>query len=443
MRSLQTQLAVGLGLALAVLVVLLLGIGSYSLWQLAEVFVAARLEHDMENLAAALHFDRAGRPLLDAQRINPVFRQPYSGHYYKIRVDTLELRSRSLWDADLVMPPVTGNRVTRRFASGPRQQQLLVVARQFRIQDRPVAIAVTEDFSDLAAGLRRLTLWLALTALLLLGGLIIVQRLLIRRGLRPLETARQDIIRLGRGEIQHLSGPSPREMQPLVEEINRLIVVMEQRLQRSRHALGNLAHALKTPLTILSHLAAQPRVKAQGELCGDLERQTRQIQLLIERELKRARIAGAAAPGQRVVLAGEVDDLIATLRKIHRAKALAIQCRIPTDLAFPGDRDDLLELLGNLLDNACRWAAGTVRLTVTVTAGWQWLTVEDDGPGCAPAELERLTRRGIRIDESQAGHGLGLAIVTAIVEQYDGRIRLGRSAELRGFQVEVALPLPI
>ena len=178
----------------------------------------------------------------------------------------------------------------------------------------------------------------------------------------------------------------------------------------------------------------------QGNLRGELTRQTQQIRLLIDRELKRARIAGLSNPAQRIVLAKEVTDLVDTLKKIHWRKVLDIQCGIPVDCIFPGDRDDLLEMLGNLLDNACHWAGAKVRMTVTETSGQLTFTVEDDGPGCPREQLELLTQRGMRIDESRAGHGLGLSIVADIVEQYNGCLFFSDSRELGGFLAQVDLP---
>jgi signal transduction histidine kinase len=141
-----------------------------------------------------------------------------------------------------------------------------------------------------------------------------------------------------------------------------------------------------------------------------------------------------------VVLTDEVADLVETLKKIYRDKRLDVQCRIPPNSLFPGERNDLLELLGNLLDNACQWASHRARLTIKETDQWQQLIVEDDGPGAPLEQLERLTLRGARIDESRSGHGLGLAIVNDIAEQYGGRLHLGRSQDLGGFLAEVELP---
>jgi len=440
MRSLQSRLSTGIVIALALLVAVLLAVGSYSLRHLAEDFVAERLEHDMDALLAAMFFNGRKQLRLQPGRLSPIFRQPYSGHYYKIQAGDVTLRSRSLWDADLSIPPTIRNRITRRFIRGPQDQQLLMLARTFRLQGQDIVIAVTEDFTGLAAGLRRLTVNLSLLALLLLSILILAQRWLVRQGLKPLEKIRQDILRLTHGEINRLNADTPSEVRPLVEQINHLIGIMEKRLQRSRHALGNLAHALKAPLTILMQLVEQPEIKAQEDIGEELALQTRQIHSLLNRELKRARIAGAATPGQRVVLTDEVADLVETLKKIYRDKRLDVQCRIPPNSLFPGERNDLLELLGNLLDNACQWASHRARLTIKETDQWQQLIVEDDGPGAPLEQLERLTLRGARIDESRSGHGLGLAIVNDIAEQYGGRLHLGRSQDLGGFLAEVELP---
>jgi len=443
MTSLQARLSAGLILALALLTVLAVAVGGYSLRQMAEDFVAARLEHDLEAVLAALSFDANGQPQLAADRIGANFRQPYSGHYYQIETARGELSSRSLWDADLTLPPLAPDRVTRAFITGPQEQRLLLVGRIFRVQDRPVAIAVTEDFTPVNAGLRRLLVELIVIAGVLFGALLWLQRLIVRRGLAPLEQVRRELPRLARGEIPQLSLEAPAEVRPLVAELNRLLDLLNQRQRRSRHALGNLAHALKTPLTALTQLAEQP--PSPGDATGwwqDLRRQLQHIRALTERELKRARIAGGGAPGQRVLLDREVADLIATLRRIHRDRELAIEARIPPGSGFAGDRDDLLELLGNLLDNACQWAESRVRLTVGANTDTLYLRIEDDGPGCPPDQLEALQQRGTRIDESRAGYGLGLAIAGDIVAQYGGTLRLGRSEDLDGFLAEAVLPCP-
>jgi signal transduction histidine kinase len=161
----------------------------------------------------------------------------------------------------------------------------------------------------------------------------------------------------------------------------------------------------------------------------------------LERQLGRARLAGGASPGQRTELAREVAQLVRALRTIYRDKELDIRCEIPPKTVFPGDREDLLELLGNLMDNACKWARQRVRVRAGMAADLS-LVVEDDGPGCPEEMLSELARRGARVDESTAGHGLGLSIVRDVVDGYGGRLQFGRSPFLGGFQVQVSIPLP-
>lgn len=443
MTSLQARLSTGLILALALLTLLAVAAGGYSLRQMAENFVAARLEHDLEAVLAALSFDASGQPQLAVDRIGANFRQPYSGHYYQIETAGGELCSRSLWDADLALPPLAASHITRAFITGPQEQRLLLVGRAFRVQNQSVAIAVTEDFTPVNAGLRRLLLEFILIAVVLFGALLWLQRLIVRRGLAPLDQVRRELPRLARGEIPQLSLEAPAEVRPLVAELNRLLELLHQRQRRSRHALGNLAHALKTPLTVLTQLAEHPPPpSAAADGWRDLRQQLQHIRALTERELKRARIAGSGAPGQRVLLDREVKDLIATLRRIHRDREIVIEARIPPGSGFAGDRDDLLELLGNLLDNACQWAKTRVRLTTGADADHLWLRIEDDGPGCPPDQLDELRQRGTRIDESRTGHGLGLAIASDIVAHYGGVLRLGRSEALGGFLAEATLPCP-
>jgi len=434
--SLRARLSSNLALVLTLLVLSLLLLAWLGLRSITENFVAARLQHDLEALISELQFDRTLALRLAPDAMGRIYQQPYSGHYFKAVSGEQVLRSRSLWDADLPLP--TPDRESRRLIlPGPGEQQLLVLTQRVALQNQPVVVAVAEDIAPLGAGLRRLMLVAVLVSLTGLGVLLALQHRIVVRGLRPLETARRQVAALSEGAIRQLDPDTPSEIRPLVLELNRLLTLTETRLTRSRHALGNLAHALKTPLTVILQLAEH----LPGENGRLLRQQGEAIRQLMERELRRARIAGAPVPGQRVLLITEVDDLVDTLRRIYRARDLWFQQRIPPDSQFPGDRDDLLELLGNLLDNACQHARREIRVTVTRRERLL-LAVEDDGPGCAPETLETLTRRGQRADERGQGHGLGLAIVTEIVQQYGGELWLDTSPELGGLRVTVELPRP-
>lgn len=442
MRSLTARLTISLLLALALLSAGWLGAIRYSLRQLTETFVATRLSHDADNLLTAVEVGPDGRVRLIEARLDRLFLQPYSGHYFAIiQRDVGDqprvLRSRSLWDSELSVPPADGwPDEGRLYLAGPLDQWLLAQRRRATVGGRALEVIVAEDVTTLEQGLRRLLLGFAITVVLMLILLGAVQAFIVRLGLRPLRRVQADIQRLDRGEIRQLDARAPAEIRPLVSGINHLLSTLEQRLQRSRHALGNLAHALKTPLAVLTQLAD----RAPGEDGRILREQARTIDGLISRELKRARIAGPAVPGQRRLSGAEIEELLATLRRIYRDKGLTLQTRMAPNPPLPGDRDDLLELLGNLLDNACQWARSVVRLTATGTTTASELTIEDDGPGCPDDQLERLTRRGVRLDEQQQGHGLGLAIVADIVEQYGGALRFDRSPELDGLRVTVHLP---
>lgn len=439
MRSLRTRLDAGLIVSLALIFSAQWAIVGGAIRLLAENYVASRLQHDADNLLAALTFGEGGAPELSPDRIDPIYKRPFSGHYFKIAVGDRLLRSRSLWDQDLLLPPVSvGARAVQRLP-GPQGQTLLVLNGGFRKQGRDVAIAVSEDLTPIEADIRRFQLRYGLVSLAALIFLIAAQRWIVAAGLRPLQKARDDVAALERGEIERLREEAPDEVKPLIGEINRLLEATRQRLARSRNATGNLAHALKAPLTLLLQAADRDEMRAHPALRDELIRRTGTVRDLIERELKRARLSGSASPGRPYSLREEIPPLLDALTKIYHEKPLRFETDLPEGRVTLGDREDLLELFGNLLDNAAKWAQGRVALKVEADEAVR-ITVEDDGPGCAPEALDRLSRRGVRIDESAVGHGLGLSIVKEIVDQYSGEIGFGRSERLGGFKVWVKLP---
>ena len=436
MRSLTTRLTTSLTLTVLILGGLFMGGLHYSLRHLAIIFVSARLTHDLDNLLTGLQFEGDFRLTLDQSRLTRFFKQPYSGHYFVVRAGNQVIRSRSLWDATLALPPGTERERERAFfLTGPNQQQLLALERDIRRQGQTVSLLVTEDFNPIDDTLSRLQLRIGLVALLVLIGLLIAQYLIVRRGLQPLFKVRNDMLRLSAGKIRQINTPVPKEIQPLVVELNRLLDILARRVERSHHALGNLAHALKTPLAVLTHITDQISTNDAVEI----RQQAGHIKSLIERELKRSRIAGAATPGQQVQLSIVVEELVDTLQKIYHDSDLRIDVDVMAELIFPGDRNDLMELLGNLLDNACQWANHRIVLRGINKDTTLIISIEDDGPGCPPERLIELTERGTRLDESGPGHGLGLSIVYEIVHQYGGDLSLGTSQALGGFKATVTL----
>jgi signal transduction histidine kinase len=304
---------------------------------------------------------------------------------------------------------------------------------------RLLTIAVAEDYSPIEGEFGVFQWRYVLITCAVLLGLIALQMWVVQRGLRPLEQVRSDLRRLERGEVQELTGKVPAEVVPLVLEINRLITILGDRLERSRNALGNLAHALKTPLTALDQLLNSDELRAYPQLQTQLREQSGMIGSFILRELKRARLAGAATPGGRFDVRQELPLLLTALKQIYRDKNLEVDWTIPPGLAYPAEREDMLELFGNLLDNACKWATSKVVFTVAGGPGLSF-SIEDNGPGAPEEKLEQLSARGVRLDESVGGYGLGLSIAREIVEYYRGEMGFDRSPSLGGFRVWVRLP---
>ncbi len=444
MRSLERRLQLGLGVSLVVLLGLLWWASALAVRQLTEHFVLSRLEHDAEQLLAAFaatHRASANTgPRLG--RIPAVYQKVYSGHYYAVRLpDGAIERSRSLWDRELPMPGLATGESRVLHAPGPEDQRLLILAagyaREADGRAEPLVVTVAEDLTPVDAEIARFQWVLAGLMLLTVALLLAVQQLILRRSFRRLEPVRQDIRRLADGAVATLGEDVPSEVLPLVQELNRLLGLLSGRLERSRHALGNLAHALKAPLSLLTQGldAADPSLDR-----GHLKTQTERIRALLERELGRARLAGVGQAGQLFVPGRDIRDLIDALQHMHAARHLDVRFDDQTHSPVHLDREDLLELLGNLLDNACKWAERRIRVTAREESGGLQVSVEDDGPGVSDDLIGQLTQRGVRADENVSGHGLGLAIAKDVVKLYGGTIGFSRALSLGGLRVDVVLP---
>lgn len=436
MRSLLARLSLGLGLSLILLFALQWWVVNTAARSLTESYVVSRLEHDAESFLAIIKFSPEGMIEFDANHSNPIYHMPFSGHYFLLQSAEQSQRSRSLWDQEFPAYKVTDE---PQYLAGPESQRLLVVAREYSKQGHMLRIVVAEDMSPLQQQLDQFEQRYALISLVVMVLVILLQAGIAKRSLRPLGLVIDDMKRLEVGEVAGLREDVPNEVQPLVKEFNNLLQLMRQRLERSRSALGNLAHALKTPLTVMMQLEEVEVLKQQPQLQGQFRDQTNQIRQIIDRQLKRARLAGVSTPGLSFEPAKEFDGLAQILRQIYADRGLQIELDVPANKSFAGDREDMMELFGNLLDNACKWANQRVLLTIYDKPGLV-VSVQDDGPGCAPELRQQLDQRGQRLDESTAGHGLGLAIVRDIVEHYQGSLEFAESDVLGGFRVDVALP---
>jgi signal transduction histidine kinase len=434
-KSIQGRLSLGL---ISVLVIVGLVVAQFSLW-LFEVGLQRYLESGLRNESEILltALVRGSNALqLDESRISPAYGRPLSGHYFRIDFSAEHWRSRSLWDLEMPIPDGPGVRANVKLA--PDGQRLLQLRSQYRRFGQVFTITVAQDYTPVWESFRRMRhigLGMGLGALLLI---LWLQRLTVKRALKPLERARHQIHQLQQGQRSQLDREVPVELEPLVDQINQLLAHTEDSLKRSRNALGNLGHALKTPLAVLLSLASSERLDGHPQLREALLEQARQIERRLERELNRARLAGDALPGMAFDCDTELPGLLDTLRAIHGGY-LQLRHEVPAGLMLPWDREDLLELLGNLLDNACKFADSEVCLSIDVNRECYELLVDDDGPGIAKAERDEVLQRGARLDEQIAGHGLGLGIVRDIVDAWGGDLQL-RDSPLGGLRVSVTLP---
>jgi signal transduction histidine kinase len=445
MRSLQWRLSTGLIVSLVLLFIAMAISFDYSSRYLVQGFVSTRLDHDAEVLLAELKRNTLGQPVIRPHDAPPIYARPLSGHYYRVDLAEHVLQSPSQDGRDFLVRSPPGKDGLLAELAGPDGQQLLVLYREFDWQGQRLNMRVAEDISPYKQAREQFAvafLWVSVTALF---SLLLVQAWIVHHGLRPLVTTRRELRALQHGELEWLSLDVPEEVRPVVAEVNGLLSALNRRLVRSRKALGNLTHALKTPLTLLGELAERPPPLTAEEIQAELRQQVEAMRLLMERELRRARLAGNIGAGQVFVADEEIPPLIDALQRMHHDKGVIITLRMPAGLRCAVERQDLLELLGNLLDNACKWSHGQVQLTLQHDGGLA-LTVEDNGPGMSPEPGAGLgsdpTRRGARLDEQLPGHGLGLGIVQDIVDGYDGSIAFGRSADLGGLMVQVQLRGP-
>lgn len=435
MKSIQGRLSLGL---VSVLVVVGVVVAQFSLWLFEaglQRYLESGLRNESEILLTALVRGSNGLQL-DESRISPAYGRPFSGHYFRMDFSEEHWRSRSLWDVEMPIPDGPGVRANVKL--GPDGQRLLQLRSQYRRFGQSFTITVAQDYTPVWASFQRMRhigLGMGLAALALILGL---QRLTVKRALRPLENARQQIRQLQQGQRSQLDTQVPVELEPVVEQINQLLAHTEDSLKRSRNALGNLGHALKTPLAVLLSLAASERLQAHPQLRTTLREQAQQIQRRLERELNRARLSGDALPGMAFDCDVELPALLATLGMIHGAH-LQLRHEVPPGLMLPWDREDLLELLGNLLDNACKFADSEVCLSIDAHVDAYIVFIDDDGPGIVAAVREEVLQRGARLDEQVAGHGLGLGIVRDIVDAWSGGLQL-RDSPLGGLRVRVQLP---
>jgi signal transduction histidine kinase len=272
------------------------------------------------------------------------------------------------------------------------------------------------------------------------AGLALAGLVQVGIGLAPLGRLRARLRAVREGRDTRVQGSYPTEVQPLVDDLNALLDERERAVARAQAKAGDLAHGLKTPLAVLCQEAERAGAAGHGELAGAIGQQVERMRRQVEYHLAHARArARGAGLGARSSVAGSVDGLVRALLRLHAARALAIDVRVPPEHSVAVERPDLDEMLGNLLDNACKWARARVAVESSADTACVVLTVDDDGPGLNPSLRDDVLRRGVRADEAAPGSGLGLAIVRELAELYGGEIALDRSPA-GGLRARLRLP---
>lgn len=402
-----------------------------------------RLVTDMDQLIAALTVGPEGAVTVDPPLSDPRFRQPLSGLYWQVGpVAAPEARSRSLWDAVLLLPAdeVLDGAVHVHAVSGPRDSRLLAAERMVRLPGRqaPLRVAVAQDMAETEAAVARFTRDLSVAFAVLGGALILAAAAQAVVVLRPMRRLRARVLTVRRGEAERLTGRFPAEVMPLVDDLNALLDHDRERVARARRQAGDLAHGLKTPLAVIGAVAQDLAAAGQAESAAVLAEQVEAMRRQVNANLARARAAASRdLPGARAPVAATLEPLARAIARLH-GKAVAVEA--PAELAFRGDAQDLQEMAGTLMDNAGKWARDTVRVTGRAEDDVLVIAVDDDGPGL-PAEMrEAAFRRGLRLDETVPGTGLGLSIARDLSELYGGSVALETGPSGHGCRAVLRLP---
>jgi signal transduction histidine kinase len=423
--------------SLVVSVVLLAATG----FLLASLFTAAlernfdqRLRSVLDGLLANIEVTAEGTPRLSGAIGDPRFALPLSGWYWQVvpvaKGQGGDLASASLLEQRLAVPADVAGRegVQAFYLKDTLGVTLRVIEQVFTLpgSSRQYSVLVAGNYDELSAEVKTFNRALVSSLVLLALGLALAVFVQVRFGLRPLRAMQANLLAIRQGEATELKGQYPAELTPVADELNLLIQSNAEIVERARTQVGNLAHALKTPLSVLTNEAAGQATPLAAKVTEQAGLMRDQVNLYLDRARRAARAQGLGAVTEvRPVL----EALARTLERINRDRGIRISVDCPEGLRFRGERQDLEEMVGNLMDNAAKWAAAQVAVSARLAApaaGRSLLSivVEDDGPGLPPEQRADALKRGQRLDETKPGSGLGLAIVRETAAMYNGEVRL-------------------
>lgn len=410
-----------------------------------------QLQSYLYQVVASLELDAQGNPTVPNIGGDPRYNRPESGLYWQINDinGTTLLKSRSLWDTRISVPDDrlgTGD-IHFHELLGPAQQRLLIAEQILRISDplnKQLRVIVGSETQELARAIQTWQRSLSIFIGILFLSLVIAALAQVAFGLQPLRRLQRSVNHLREGKATRITGTFPTELKPLVDDFNAVIDANQKIVERARHQAGDLAHSIKTPISVMINALQTESTRSSHDAAfvRSLEEQLEQLQRQVQWRLKRARIAASlGVPHSRTLIGPILEQLTRVMTKVHAEKSLQVTVGTIADgLYFAGEEQDLQEIAGNLLDNAFKWAASSVTIHATQAGDRVVIVVEDDGPGSSLlTDHARAPVRGQRADESVPGSGLGLSIVRDLVELYDGQI-VFHSNTPRGLRVVTTLP---
>lgn len=399
-----------------------------------------QLDYVLNALVVSAQLGPDGEVLFNREPADQRFLEPYSGLYWQVSANGREdFPSRSLWDRRLAFGENHDDRDIHRYDSQEfADEKLRIVERDLTLPGSPVKwrFKVAGSRDTLNAQIGALRQILALSFVLLALGLIMMAGLQTFYGLRPLRKVRQEIARMRSGAARRIEAPMPVEVRPMVDELNALVEHNERQAEEARRHAGNLAHALKTPLTVIMNAATANA----DDLAATVIREATTMRRQVDHHLARARAVGRRGHAHsRAAVWPSLESVERAVARLY--PHVRFDADGPKDLQVHVERQDLDEMLGNLIENAAKYGGGSVFVTVEQVGAFVEFAIEDDGMGIAEADRQRLFDRGARLDTGKPGTGLGLAIVRDVAEIYEGSVELDESEDLGGLLVRLKLPV--
>jgi len=445
-KSLRIRLAI----IAAISIVAVLATSAFGLALLFERHVVRRMNTELDTyvlqLAAGTSLAEDGTLRLARELADPRFFEPDSGRYWQIEDDNTgaQLRSRSLWENVIPLPPdvIAVGATHRHLLDGPDGTRLMVSERRIifphRAEAHQIRIAAAIDEAEVQTAVRQFVSDVAAALLLLAGILMLASWLQISVGLRPLAALQQSVAAIRSGRQRHIDMEGPAEVMPLVHEVNSLLDDRETAIAAAKARAADLAHGLKTPLTVLAGDAERLRHKGETAIADEIDELAAGMRRHVQHELSRAMIQATRRPAAPTPVLPAIESVVRTLARSPKGGTLSWRIDADDDALVAIRDDDLFELLGAVLENASKWAASEVAISAKGNSPVR-IMVEDNGPGVAADHLPLLGDRGVRMDQSVEGTGLGLALARDVARKYGGRLLFER-AGLGGLRVVAELP---